>query len=119
MVFPTFTRCTAVPALLVLTQSALAHLLTGRLSGCTEFVGVTPVVAALPRSAVPLRQTPIQNALGARLVVRVADCASVRVGAGLVRRQMADSALLLPRGLILGWEWRARPTRRLRSASSA
>ena len=48
---------------------------------CTEFVGVAPVDAAKARALVPAHYTPVADAAGARLVVRAADCASVRVGA--------------------------------------
>lgn len=47
---------------------------------CTEFVGVAPVDAIKARALVPTAYTPFIDAAGARLVVRAADCASVRVG---------------------------------------
>lgn len=48
---------------------------------CTEFVGVAPVSADAARALVPARYTLVSDAAGARLVVRAADCAAVRVGA--------------------------------------
>lgn len=50
-------------------------------TGCTEFVGIAPVDATRARALVPARYTLVADALGARLVVRAADCESVRVGA--------------------------------------
>lgn len=52
---------------------------------CTEFVGVAVVDAARARALVPARYTLVADAAGARLVVRAADCASVRVGNGPAR----------------------------------
>jgi hypothetical protein len=48
---------------------------------CTEFVGVAPVDATAARALVPQRYTLVSDTAGARLVVRAADCAEVRVGA--------------------------------------
>jgi hypothetical protein len=48
---------------------------------CTEFVGVAPIDATAARAAVPAAYTPVTDASGARLVIRVADCAAVKVGA--------------------------------------
>jgi hypothetical protein len=50
-------------------------------SRCTEFVGLQPIDAAAARAQVPPAYTPVTDAAGARLVVRVADCEAVRVGA--------------------------------------
>ncbi len=58
---------------------------TVRFDGCTEFVGVAPADAARARALVPSRYTPVADAAGARLVVRVADCRAVQVGAGPAR----------------------------------
>ncbi|MBQ0942951.1 hypothetical protein KAK07_06360 [Ideonella sp. 4Y16] len=52
---------------------------------CTEFVGVAPVDASAARAAVPAAYTLVADGAGARLVVRVADCQQVRVGAGPAR----------------------------------
>ena len=49
-------------------------------SRCTEFVGVAAADAAGVRALVPARYTPIVDAAGAKLVMRVADCQAVRVG---------------------------------------
>ncbi|MBL8302185.1 MAG: hypothetical protein JNM26_05370 [Ideonella sp.] len=61
---------------------ALAHggNLTVQFAQCTEFVGVAPVDALKARALVPARYALVSDAAGARLVVRAADCASVRVG---------------------------------------
>jgi hypothetical protein len=87
---PTFSRNTAAAAAAVLTCGAAAAHGTGsslsvQFSQCTEFVGVAPIDAARARAEVPQRYTPFEDALGARLVVRAADCAAVRVGAGPAR----------------------------------
>jgi hypothetical protein len=55
--------------------------LTVQFAQCTEFVGVAPVDALQARALVPARYALVGDAAGARLVVRAADCASVRVGA--------------------------------------
>jgi hypothetical protein len=54
--------------------------LTVALGQCTEFVGIAPVGLAAARAMVPARYTLQTEAGHARLVVRVADCASVAVG---------------------------------------
>ncbi|RVU49288.1 hypothetical protein [Rubrivivax rivuli] len=54
---------------------------TVQFTQCTEFVGVAVVDAAAARALVPARYTLVADAAGARLVVRAADCAAVRVGA--------------------------------------
>lgn len=54
-------------------------------SECTEFVGVAPVDAAAARALVPGRYDLVADASGAQLVVRVADCQAVRVGASVAR----------------------------------
>lgn len=54
---------------------------TVQFSQCTEFVGVAPVDEAKARALVPARYTLFSDGAGARLVVRAADCLSVRVGA--------------------------------------
>lgn len=53
---------------------------TVQFSGCTEFVGVAPVDADAARALVPTAYTLVADALGARLVVRLADCEALRVG---------------------------------------
>lgn len=64
------------------TAPAQAHgpELTVQFAQCTEFVGVAPVDALKARALVPARYALVGDAAGARLVVRVADCAAVRVG---------------------------------------
>jgi len=75
------------PSLLVAALAAGNACAHGPYSGtvqfaqCTEFVGVAPVDAIKARALVPAAYTPVIDAAGARLVVRAADCASVRVGA--------------------------------------
>lgn len=74
----------AAAAALFAAEAALAHApepLVVRFNGCTEWVGVAAADAAGVRSLVPARYTPVADAAGAKLVVRVADCAAVRVGA--------------------------------------
>ena len=56
------------------------HSTSVQFAQCTEFVGVAPVDATRARALVPAAYTPVVDAAGARLVVRAADCASVRVG---------------------------------------
>lgn len=51
-----------------------------RFEQCTEWVGVAAADAAGVRALVPTRYTPVVDGAGAKLVVRVADCAAVRVG---------------------------------------
>ncbi len=65
------------------TDPSMAHgpsSTTVQFAQCTEFVGVAPVDALKARALVPVAYTPVTDAAGARLVVRAADCASVRVG---------------------------------------
>ncbi len=70
---------------LVAATSASAHgpeaPLVVRFNGCTEWVGVAAADAAGVRALVPARYTPVVDGAGAKLVVRVADCSAVRVGA--------------------------------------
>lgn len=54
--------------------------LTVQFSRCTEFVGVVPVDAQAARALVPAAYTLVTDTAGAKLVVRAADCESVRVG---------------------------------------
>lgn len=49
-------------------------------TNCTEFVGVAPVAEARARALVPARYQLFADGLGARVIVRVADCEGVRVG---------------------------------------
>ena len=49
-------------------------------SDCTEFVGVAPVPLATARPLVPARYLLVEAGSNAQLVVRVADCHSVKVG---------------------------------------
>lgn len=76
-------------AALCLCAATVAHAHDGRppvlFQDCTEFVGVAPVDAAAARAAVPATYTLVTDGAGARLVVRVADCQRVRVGAGPAR----------------------------------
>lgn len=58
---------------------------TVQFAQCTEFIGVAFIDAAKARAQVPQRYTLVADAAGARLVVRAADCASVRVGNGPAR----------------------------------
>ena len=51
-----------------------------RFEQCTEWVGVAAASAAGVRALVPQRYTPVTDAAGAKLVVRVADCAAVHIG---------------------------------------
>jgi hypothetical protein len=53
-----------------------------RFADCTEFVGVSSVDVVAARALVPAAYTLVSDAAGAKLVVRVADCAAVRVGPG-------------------------------------
>lgn len=48
--------------------------------GCTEFVGVAAADAVKVRALLPQRFTPVTDAAGAKLVIRVADCSAVKVG---------------------------------------
>lgn len=73
----------AIAALLSLSAAAsVAHdgALNVQFARCSEFVGVVPVDAAAARALVPARYHLVADAAGARLVVRAADCESVRVG---------------------------------------
>ena len=78
-------RALALAAALAAAGAASAHggnaPLTVQFSGCTEFVGVAAADAVRVRARVPQRFTPIVDAAGAKLVVRVADCSAVKVGA--------------------------------------
>ena len=71
----------ALATLCPLLAAATPSTPTVHFGGCNEFVGVAPVDAQRARALVPQRYTPVADAAGARLVVRVADCTSVRVGA--------------------------------------
>jgi hypothetical protein len=78
-----------VPALLMAAATAAdAH--PGRplnvaFNNCTEFAGVAPVDEARARALVPARYTLVTDANVAKLVVRVSDCAGVKVGNGHAR----------------------------------
>ena len=85
-----------------LAAPALAHEssregpLTVRFAQCTEFVGLLPAEALKARALLPARYTLVSDASGARLVVRVVDCQSVRVGA-----QPARAARVAQVGLLI------------------
>jgi hypothetical protein len=55
--------------------------ITVQFANCSEFVGIAAADAARVRALVPPRFTPVIDGAGAKLVVRVVDCAGVRVGA--------------------------------------
>lgn len=78
-------RALALAATLLATGGACAHggnaPLTVQFNGCTEFVGVAAADAVRVRALLPQRFTPITDAAGAKLVIRVADCTAVKVGA--------------------------------------
>lgn len=92
----TFSALLALVALGVGTARADGALPAVQFDRCTEFVGVAPVNADAARALVPARYTLVSDAAGARLVVRVADCESVRVGA-----QPARAARVAQVGLII------------------
>lgn len=46
---------------------------------CTEFVGIAPVDGTKARSLLPSRYTLVTDTEGAKLVVRIANCQSIRV----------------------------------------
>lgn len=75
----------ALPLALVFSASAAAahgpQALTVQFQQCTEFVGVAAADAQRVRALLPQRFTPVTDAAGAKLVIRVADCAAVKVGA--------------------------------------
>lgn len=81
---PSLARGVAAIALSCLAGApAQAHgpALTVQFNQCTEFVGLAPVDAVKAQALVPARYAVVLGAGGASLVVRVADCRSVRVGA--------------------------------------
>jgi hypothetical protein len=59
---------------------------TVKFSGCTEFVGITPVDAAKARAQVPARYMLVTDGASARLLLRVVDCQSIQVGSLPARR---------------------------------
>lgn len=71
---------TAVALAALCAAAAHAAPPTVSFAGCTEFVGVAPVDATAARALVPAAYTLVSDAAGAKLVVRVADCAAVQVG---------------------------------------
>lgn len=68
-------------ALLAVTDTHGAEQRRVIFSECTEFVGVAPVPEAAARALVPGRYSLVADVSGARLVIRIADCAGVRAGA--------------------------------------
>jgi hypothetical protein len=76
--------CLSIPALLLASApAAIAHTngpLNVTFTNCTEFAGVAPVDAARARALVPAPYALVTDANGAKLVVRVSDCAGIGVG---------------------------------------
>jgi hypothetical protein len=80
---PCVKLCLGVSALLTASASADAHPggpLSVAFTGCTEFAGVAPVDATRARALVPAQYALVTDAAGAKLVVRVSDCAGISVG---------------------------------------
>ncbi len=78
------TFCLGVHALSIVFASAANADPGGQLNvtfkNCTEFAGVAPVDETRARALVPERYSLVTDANGAKLVVRVSDCASIQVG---------------------------------------
>ncbi len=68
-------------ALVTVTNTHGAETRRVTFSRCTEFVGISPVPEAAARALVPERYSLVADASGARLVIRIADCAGVQAGA--------------------------------------
>ena len=101
--FPVSSRSTLRVAVLAgLAGSALAaHAADARLtvqfSQCSEFVGLVPVDAGKAQAQLPARYTLVVDAANtARLVVRMTDCKSIRVG-----RLPAHAGRLAQTGLLI------------------
>lgn len=77
---PWFLATLALCALATTPAQAHGPSLTVQFAKCTEFVGIAAVDVLKARALVPARYTLVSDAAGARLVVRAADCAAVRVG---------------------------------------